>query len=155
MIDGFRKFIARGNMIDMAVGVVMGAAVTAVVNSIVNSLINPLIAMIFGKPNMDGLLAFTFNGATVSFGAILGALLNFLVVAAAVYFCILVPINRLRDMSEALIAKAKGEEDAKAAEEAEQKLSTEEQTVLLLSEIRDQLAKQNGDSASDAPSGVR
>lgn len=155
MIDGFRKFIARGNMIDMAVGVVMGAAVTAVVNSIVNNLINPLIAMIFGKPNMDGLLAFTFNGATVSFGAILGALLNFLVVAAAVYFCILVPINRLRDMSEALIAKAKGEEDAKAAEEAEQKLSTEEQTVLLLSEIRDQLAKQNGDSASDTPSGVR
>ena len=66
MIDGFKKFISRGNMIDMAVGVVMGGAVTAVVNAIVNHLINPLIAMIFGKPNMDGLLAFTFNGATVS-----------------------------------------------------------------------------------------
>ena len=61
MIDGFKKFISRGNVIDMAVGVVMGAAVTAVVNSIVDNLINPLIAMIFGKPNMDGLLAFTFN----------------------------------------------------------------------------------------------
>ena len=70
MIDGFKKFISRGNMIDMAVGVVMGGAVTAVVNAIVNHLINPLIAMIFGKPNMDGLLAFTFNGATVSVGAI-------------------------------------------------------------------------------------
>lgn len=68
MIDGFKKFISRGNMIDMAVGVVMGGAVTAVVNAIVNHLINPLIAMIFGKPNMDGLLAFTFNGATVSVG---------------------------------------------------------------------------------------
>ena len=94
MIDGFKKFIARGDMIDMAVGVVMGAAVTAVVNSIVNNLINPLIAMIFGKPNMDGLLAFTFNGATVSFGAILSAVLNFLIVASAVYFCILVTINK-------------------------------------------------------------
>ena len=155
MIDGFKKFISRGNMIDMAVGVVMGAAVTAVVNSIVKNLINPLIAMIFGKPNMDGLLAFTFNGATVSFGAILGEVLNFLVVAAAVYFCILVPINKLRDMSEELIAKAKGEEDAKVEKEQEEKLSNEEQTVLLLREIRDQLAKQGGDNASDTPSDVR
>lgn len=97
MIDGFKKFISRGNMIDMAVGVVMGGAVTAVVNAIVNHLINPLIAMIFGKPNMDGLLAFTFNGATVSVGAILGALLNFLIIAVAVYFFILVPINKFRD----------------------------------------------------------
>ena len=62
MFEGFKKFIARGNMIDMAVGVVMGGAVTTVVNSIVNSVINPFIAMIFGKPNMDGLLAITFNG---------------------------------------------------------------------------------------------
>ena len=65
MIEGFKKFIARGNMIDMAVGVVMGGAVTTVVNSIVNNVINPFIAMIFGKPNMDGLLAITFNNATV------------------------------------------------------------------------------------------
>lgn len=94
MFEGFKKFIARGNMIDMAVGVVMGGAVTTVVNAIVNSVINPFIAMIFGKPNMDGLLAITFNGATVSFGAVLGAILNFLIIAAAVYFCILVPINK-------------------------------------------------------------
>ncbi|KFI49527.1 large-conductance mechanosensitive channel [Bifidobacterium biavatii DSM 23969] len=115
MIDGFKKFISRGNMIDMAVGVVMGAAVTAVVNSIVDHLINPLIAMIFGKPDMGGLLAFTFNGATISFGAVLGALLNFLVIAVAVYFCILVPINKFRDMSEALIAKTKLKEAADKA----------------------------------------
>ena len=88
MFEGFKKFIARGNMIDMAVGVVMGGAVTTVVNAIVNSVINPFIAMIFGKPNMDGLLAITFNGATVSFGAVLGAILNFLIIAVAVYFCI-------------------------------------------------------------------
>ena len=67
----------------------------------------------------------------------------------------MVPINKLRDMSEALIAKAKGEEDAKAKEEQEKKLSREEETVLLLREIRDQLAKQGGDNTSDMPSGVR
>ena len=135
MIEGFKKFIARGNMIDMAVGVVMGGAVTTVVNSIVNNVINPFIAMIFGKPNMDGLLAITFNNATVSFGAVLGAILNFLIIAAAVYFCILVPINKFRDVTEALLAKTKlAEERSKAEEEAakEPEISTEEQTILLL-----------------------
>ena len=132
MFEGFKKFIARGNMIDMAVGVVMGGAVTTVVNSIVNSVINPFIAMIFGKPNMDGLLAITFNGATVSFGAVLGAILNFLIIAAAVYFCILVPL-----------AKTKLAEQKEAEEKAAEEPSAEEQTVQLLQQIRDELAKQN------------
>ena len=145
MLEGFKKFIARGNMIDMAVGVVMGGAVTSVVNAIVNSVINPFIAMIFGKPNMDGLLAITFNGATVSFGAVLGAVLNFLIIAVAVYFCILVPINKFRDMTEALMAKTKLAEQKKSDEEASTAEPTaEEQTVLLLQQIRDELAKQNG-----------
>ena len=65
MIEGFKKFIARGNMIDMAVGVVMGGAVTTVVNSIVNNVINPFIAMIFGKPNMDGLLSVSYTHLTL------------------------------------------------------------------------------------------
>lgn len=148
MLEGFKKFIARGNMIDMAVGVVMGGAVTTVVNSIVNSVINPFIAMIFGKPNMDSLLAITFNGATVSFGAVLGAILNFLIIAAAVYFCILVPINKFRDMTEALLAKTKLAEQKKADEEAASAEPTaEEQTVLLLQQIRDELAKQNAQNA--------
>ncbi|PLS26443.1 large conductance mechanosensitive channel protein MscL [Bifidobacterium parmae] len=145
MIDGFKKFISRGNMIDMAVGVVMGSAVTSVVNAIVDSLINPLIAMVFGKPDMSGLLAFTFNGATVSLGAILGALLNFLVIAAAVYFFILVPINKFRDMTDAMLVKAKlkQEEDEKSKEP---EVSPEERTVELLAEIRDRLA-----AADDIP----
>ena len=144
MLAGFKKFIARGNMIDMAVGVVMGGAVTTVVNSIVDSVINPFIAMIFGKPNMDGLLAITFNGATVSFGAVLGAVLNFLVIAVAVYFCILVPINKFRDVTEALVAKTKLAELQKAEEEAAvAEPSAEEKTVMLLQQIRDELAKQN------------
>ena len=148
MFEGFKKFIARGNMIDMAVGVVMGSAVTTVVNAIVNSVINPFIAMIFGKPNMDGLLAITFTGATVSFGAVLGAILNFLIIAVAVYFCILVPINKFRDMTEALLAKTKLAEQKKADEEAASAEPTaEEQTVLLLQQIRDELAKQNAQNA--------
>ena len=148
MIEGFKKFISRGNMIDMAVGVVMGGAVTAVVNSIVNNLINPLIAAIFGKPNLDSVLAFSFGNnpdATVSFGAIIGAIINFLIVAIAVYFFILVPINKFRDMSAAIAArrKANGQAlDATAQEQAP--LNPDEQTVLLLQEIRDQLAQQQG-----------
>lgn len=149
MLAGFKKFIARGNMIDMAVGVVMGGAVTTVVNSIVDSVINPFIAMIFGKPNMDGLLAITFNGATVSFGAVLGAVLNFLVIAVAVYFCILVPINKFRDVTEALVAKTKLAELQKAEEEAAvAEPSAEEKTVMLLQQIRDELAKQNAASVA-------
>ena len=135
MFEGFKKFIARGNMIDMAVGVVMGGAVTTVVNAIVNSVINPFIAMIFGKPNMDGLLAITFNGATVSFGAVLGAILNFLIIAVAVYFCILVPINKFRDMTEALLAKTKLAEQKEAEEKAAEEPSAEEQTVQLLQQL--------------------
>ena len=87
---------------------------------------------------MDGLLAITFNGATVSFGAVLGAILNFLIIAVAVYFCILVPINKFRDVTEALLAKTKLAEDKKAEE-----TTAEEQTVQLLQQIRDELAKQN------------
>ena len=97
-IKGFKKFISRGSMIDMAVGVVMGSAVTTVVNSIVNHLISPLIGMIGGVPDMSGVLTITFNGATISFGAILNAIINFLLIGVAVYLCIVLPINKLRDM---------------------------------------------------------
>ncbi|MCI1218844.1 large conductance mechanosensitive channel protein MscL [Bifidobacterium crudilactis] len=137
-LGGFKKFISRGSMVDMAVGVVMGAAVTAVVNSIVKSFISPLIAMIFGKADMSKLLTLTYNGATISFGAIIGEIINFLIVAAAVYFCIILPINKLRDMTRA----ATGVEE----EESPAEPSPEEQTVVLLQEIRDQL--NNGSPSS-------
>ncbi|MFT8357263.1 MAG: large conductance mechanosensitive channel protein MscL [Bifidobacterium aquikefiri] len=133
-IGGFKKFVSRGSMIDMAVGVVMGAAVTAVVNSVVKSFITPLIGMLFGKPDLSNLLTITYNGATISFGAILGELLNFLIVALAVYFCIILPINKLRDMTRAVA----GVEEAKPAEP-----SPEEQSVAIHQEIRDQLKEQN------------
>ena len=98
--------------------------------------------MIFGKPNMDGLLAITFNGATVSFGAVLGAILNFLIIAVAVYFCILVPINKFRDMTEALLAKTKLAEQKEAEEKAAEEPSAEEQTSSCCSRFVTRLAKQ-------------
>ena len=128
IIQGFRSFIARGSMVDMAVGVVMGSAVTTVVNAIVKNFITPLIGMIFGKQDLSTLLTFTANGATISFGAILAALVNFLCVAAAVYFFIIVPINRLHDL------RHRGEAPGQAPTP-----SPEEQSVALLKEIRDQL----------------
>lgn len=127
-IKGFKKFISRGSMIDMAVGVVMGSAVTTVVNSIVNHLISPLIGMIGGVPDMSGVLTITFNGATISFGAILNAIINFLLIGVAVYLCIVLPINKLRDMG--------ANEEAKNTEP-----TTEEQTLAVLHEIRDELKR--------------
>ena len=127
-IKGFKKFISRGSMIDMAVGVVMGSAVTTVVNSIVNHLISPLIGMIGGVPDMSGVLTITFNGATISFGAILNAIINFLLIGVAVYLCIVLPINKLRDMG--------ANEETKNTEP-----TTEEQTLAVLQEIRDELKR--------------
>lgn len=143
VIAGFKEFVTRGNMIDMAVGVVMGTAVTTVVTAIVKSFINPLIAMIFGKPDMSKLLAFTVRGATVSFGAILNSLINFVAVAAAVYFFIIVPINKFHNAARKLTHK--NSSDAAEAEEAAEEagLTPEDQTIALLTEIRDQLAQTN------------
>ena len=123
MLKGFREFVLRGNVIDLAVAVVIGAAFTLVVNAVVQWLITPLIAAIFGKPDLDDVMTFTVNGAEFSIGAVLTALINFLLVAAAVYFVLIVPMNRLREM------RASGEEQAEAPAE----------DILLLQEIRDLL----------------
>lgn len=94
-MDGFKKFILRGNVMDLAVAVVIGAAFTAVVNSLVTGLITPLIAAIAGKPNLDRVANFDLNGAHFSIGVVLTALVNFLLIAAAVYFLIVLPVNAL------------------------------------------------------------
>ena len=94
-MGGFKKFILRGNVIDLAVAVVIGAAFTAVVNALVSGLITPLIAAIFGKPNLDRVANFDFNHAHFSIGVILTAVVNFLLIAAAVYFVLVLPVNAL------------------------------------------------------------
>ncbi|AEF31814.1 large conductance mechanosensitive channel protein MscL [Gardnerella vaginalis] len=135
MFNGFKKFIARGSVIDMAVGVVMGGAVTAVVNSIVKNIINPLIAIIFGKPDLDGVLTITINGATISFGAVIGSVLNFLIIATAVYFFIVLPINKLREMSVNFLNLEKEKTDEEKRKEREEKM------IKLLEDIRDSVSK--------------
>jgi large conductance mechanosensitive channel len=96
MIKGFRDFIMRGNVVDLAVGFVMGVAFSSVINAVVKGLITPLIAAIFGKPNLDSVATFTINGTPFSFGVVLTAVINFLLVAVAVYFVIVLPVNHLR-----------------------------------------------------------
>jgi len=136
MLNGFKEFISRGSAVDLAVGVVIGAAFGAVVNSIVDGLINPIIAAIFGEPDLSHVLTWTLNNggtpldtsddAVLSIGLVLTALINFLLVAIAIYFFVVVPLNRLANMRK---------KDEAAIDE--QASPTE---IELLTQIRDSLA---------------
>jgi large conductance mechanosensitive channel len=94
MFKGFREFIMRGSVVDLAVGVVMGAAFGAVVTGFVKDLLTPLIAALVGKPDFSG-YAFAINGSKFLIGDFLNALISFLLVSLAVYFFIVVPINAM------------------------------------------------------------
>ena len=94
MLKGFRQFVMRGNMLDLAVAVVLGAAFGAVVTALVKDLLTPLIAAIFGKPDFSA-IAFEVNGSKFLIGDFINALLSFVFVAAAVYFFVVVPMNAL------------------------------------------------------------
>jgi large conductance mechanosensitive channel len=94
MLKDFRAFILRGNLVDLAVAVVIGAAFTTVVNAMVRDLITPIIAAIFGEPNFDR-LTFTINGSVFAYGHFLNAVLTFLIVAAVVFFFVIRPVNHL------------------------------------------------------------
>jgi large conductance mechanosensitive channel len=94
MLNGFRKFLLRGNVVDMAVGVVIGAAFGAVVTSLVKNLLTPLIAALVKQPDFSA-LSFAVNGSKFLYGDFLNALLSFLIVAFAVYFFVVLPVNAL------------------------------------------------------------
>ena len=94
MLKGFKTFLLRGSVVDLAVGVVMGAAFGAVVSSFVKDLLTPLIAATVGKPNFD-YLVLEFNGAKITYGTFLNALISFILVAGAVYFFVVLPVNAL------------------------------------------------------------
>lgn len=101
MIKGFKEFIMRGNVIDLAVAVVIGAAFTAVVNSIVEGIFNPLIAAIFNAESLKTTLVVPLPGdGQLSFGLVLAALIQFLLVAAVVYFAFVVPVNHVKHVQE-------------------------------------------------------
>jgi len=94
MLQGFKQFMLRGNVLDLAVAVVMGAAFGAVVAALVKDLITPLIAAIVGKPDFSA-IEFTLNGSKFLIGDFINALLSFILIGAAVYFFVVVPVNRL------------------------------------------------------------
>jgi large conductance mechanosensitive channel len=93
-MKGFREFVFRGNVLDLAVAVVMGAAFSAVVTALVKDIITPLIAAIFGAPDFSA-IALTVNGSKLLIGAFLNEVLAFLLMAVAVYFFIVLPVNHL------------------------------------------------------------
>ncbi len=93
-MGGFKNFILRGNVVDMAVGIVVGAAFGTVVTAFVKDLLTPFIAAIVKQPNFSG-IAFTINGSKFMIGEFVNALISFLLIAAAVYFGIVLPINKL------------------------------------------------------------
>ena len=94
MIKEFREFILRGNVVDLAIAVVIGAAFGAVVAAFVADFVTPLIAAIGGKPDFSS-LAFTINGSRFTYGAFFNALLSFLIIAAVVYFLIVAPMAKI------------------------------------------------------------
>lgn len=134
MIKGFKEFILRGNVIDLAVAVVIGAAFTAVVNAIVASIITPFIEL-FWKPDANGEIGITVNGlwgpVLFPISDLLNAIIAFLAVAVVVYFVFVYPMNRLKERAAAKAGLTEADE--------EPKLPTEQE---LLVQIRDLLATQ-------------
>ena len=94
MLKGFRDFILRGNVVDLAVAFVIGAAFTAIVTSLVTNIINPLIAATVGKPDFSYLVAHV-NGGIVKYGLFANAVIYFLIVCAAMYFGVVMPLERI------------------------------------------------------------
>lgn len=135
MIKGFKEFILRGNVIDLAVAVVIGAAFTAVVNAIVASIINPLIQLVW-QPSEDGTIGITVQGlwgpVTFPVDTLINAVISFLAVALVVYFVFVHPMN---------LMKARAAAKAGVDKEPEEPQLPTEQEILV--QIRDLLEKQN------------
>ncbi len=93
-MKGFKKFILRGNAVDLAIGVVIGASFGTVVNSLVKDILTPFISAIFKSPDFSG-LSFTINGSNFMYGNFINSLISFLIVAFAVYFFVVIPMNKL------------------------------------------------------------
>jgi large conductance mechanosensitive channel len=123
MIKEFREFLLRGNVVDLAVAVVLGAAFGAVVTSFVNDVLMQIVAIVFGEPNFGG-LTITINDSEIRYGSLLNAVLTFVIVGAAIFFFVVKPINTLMARRKAGL-----EPEAEAVPE----------DVVLLGEIRDLL----------------
>ena len=139
-MEEFKKFISRGNVMDMAVGVIVGGAFGAITTSLVTNVVTPLLAVLFKSPNTDA-LNITLRAAegeneaiVLGLGTFVGAIINFLVIAL-VLFSVIKAMNKAKEMSEKLLKKKKEEEEAKAAEEPP-KPTTEELLGEILAELK-------------------
>lgn len=122
MLSGFKDFITRGNVIDLAVGMIIGTAFTAVITALVDSILMPAISMLVGSPTFDDFFVF----GQIKVGIFLTAVVNFLLVAAALYFCIVMPVNKFNERRAAKL-------------DLEEETEEEDPQVALLKEIRDAL----------------
>jgi len=129
VLKGFKQFIMRGNVVDLAIAVVVGTAFTALVKAFVTDILTPIIAAIAGKPNF-ATLKFTINHSTFLYGDLINALIIFLCVAAAVYFFVVLPLNKLAER------RARGQVP----------VDETPPDIALLTEIRDLLATRQGPS---------
>ena len=136
MLKGFKEFLLRGNVIDLAVAVVIGAAFTSIVNSVVNDIFNPLIGAIFNAESLSESLVLPIGDAELRFGAVIAALIQFALVATVVYFALVTPMNYLKRVA---FAKKEEGQPAVAADTPPTELE-------LLKDIRDLLAERRGDS---------
>jgi large conductance mechanosensitive channel len=128
MLQGFKDFIMKGNVVDLAVAVVIGAAFSSVVNAMVKNVLMPFIAGLVGSPNFDDFARWNFNGNMVEFGVLLTAVVNFLLIAAAIYCVIVMPMNKLIALRDRKLGIGRKDEAAPV-----------DPQVALLTEIRDAL----------------
>ena len=128
MLKGFKEFIMRGNVVDLAIAVVIGAAFGAIVTALVTDIITPLIAAIGGQPDFSK-LQFTINKSTFMYGAFINAVISFVIIAAAIYFLVVLPLNKIAERRAAKLATGEPDPTPKAED------------IILLEQIRDLLAK--------------
>ncbi|MEV0094879.1 large conductance mechanosensitive channel protein MscL [Streptomyces sp. NPDC050738] len=145
LLEGFKAFLTRGNVVDLAIAVVIGAAFTQVINSVVNNVINPLVGA-FGTSNLDGYrlclkgpcvadAAGKVSGVYIGWGAVLGAVISFVATAAVVYFLMVVPMAKY-------LARQATREKSTMKEAVQETIEVTE--LVLLKEIRDALVAQGG-----------
>ena len=114
MLKDFKKFVLRGNVIDLAVAVALGAAFGAIVNSLVKDVFTPLVAAVMGKPDFSKLTV-TIHGSTLYYGNFINAVITFILIAIVLFFLIVQPVNKLHSMSG--IAKLGVDPDSKICDE--------------------------------------
>lgn len=110
MLSGFKSFILRGNVIDLAVAVIIGAAFKTIIDKLVEGIINPLLGAVVGKPNFDEALII----GPLKLGLVLTATVNFVLIAAVIYFVLIVPMNRLKQKDEVPVPAPPPEPSAEA-----------------------------------------